>query len=44
MQGSNNQNQRNIAYVIKKVLGEGSFGKAYIVECLKDKVFLINLR
>jgi hypothetical protein len=31
-------------YRVIKMIGEGSFGKAYLVECNSDKVIYFNLR
>jgi serine/threonine protein kinase len=35
---NNNQNNKPQTYTQIKKLGEGSFGKAYLVECTADKV------
>ena len=40
--GSNNSNQNKPhTYKVVKLIGEGSFGKAYLVECNTDKVIFI---
>lgn len=36
--GKNNNIQKPVTYSQLKVLGVGSFGKAYLVECNNDKV------
>lgn len=38
----NNNLQKPVTYTQIKVLGIGSFGKAYLVECNNDKVSYIN--
>ena len=37
---SNNQSEKDL-YRRIKLLGEGSFGKAYLVECVADKTLCV---